>query len=93
MTLRTGRCRRSQEDHGRTKTEVRDKLRELHSQVENGVRPRRQLHVGLRQHPSIPKALGVSDAAELGHERGGCTREEVTEPPTQLASGPAELDE
>jgi hypothetical protein len=26
---------------GRTKTEVREKLKELHQQVENGVRPRR----------------------------------------------------
>src|SRR6266851_667777 len=31
---------------GRTKTEVRDKLRELHSQVEVGLRPRRRYTVG-----------------------------------------------
>ena len=31
---------------GRTKTEVRDKLRELHQQVENGLRPRRRYTVG-----------------------------------------------
>jgi len=31
---------------GRTKTEVRDKLRELHQQVESGVRPRRRYTVG-----------------------------------------------
>ncbi len=30
---------------GRTKTEVRDKLRELHAQVESGVRPRRHYTV------------------------------------------------
>src|ERR1700733_10339317 len=31
---------------GRTKTEVRDKLRELHQQVESGLRPRRRYTVG-----------------------------------------------
>jgi hypothetical protein len=31
---------------GRTKTEVRDKLRELHAQVDSGVRPRRHYTVG-----------------------------------------------
>jgi hypothetical protein len=31
---------------GRTKTEVRDKLRELHAQVDSGVRPRRHHTVG-----------------------------------------------
>ena len=31
---------------GRTKTEVRDKLRELHKQVESGLRPRRRYTVG-----------------------------------------------
>ena len=31
---------------GRTKTEVRDKLRELHKQVEGGLRPRRRYTVG-----------------------------------------------
>ena len=31
---------------GRTKTEVRDKLRELHQQVESGLRPRRRYNVG-----------------------------------------------
>ena len=30
---------------GRTKTEVREKLRELHAQVESGVRPRRHYTV------------------------------------------------
>jgi hypothetical protein len=30
---------------GRTKTEVRDKLRELHKQVEGGLRPRRHYTV------------------------------------------------
>ena len=30
---------------GRTKTEVRDKLKELHAQVESGVRPRRHYTV------------------------------------------------
>jgi hypothetical protein len=30
---------------GRTKTEVRDKLRELHKQVEGGLRPRRRCTV------------------------------------------------
>ena len=31
---------------GRTKTEVRDKLRDLHKQVEGGLRPRRRYTVG-----------------------------------------------
>ena len=31
---------------GRTKTEVRDKLRELHQQVDSGLRPRRRYTVG-----------------------------------------------
>jgi hypothetical protein len=31
---------------GRTKTEVRDKLKELHKQVESGLRPRRRYTVG-----------------------------------------------
>ena len=31
---------------GRTKAEVRDKLRELHKQVEGGLRPRRRYTVG-----------------------------------------------
>ena len=31
---------------GRTKTEVRDKLRELHKQVEGGLRPKRSYTVG-----------------------------------------------
>jgi hypothetical protein len=31
---------------GRTKAEVRDKLRELHKQVESGLRPRRRYTVG-----------------------------------------------
>ena len=31
---------------GRTKTEVREKLRELHAQVDSGVRPRRHYPVG-----------------------------------------------
>ena len=31
---------------GRTKTEVRDKLRELHKQVDSGLRPRRRYTVG-----------------------------------------------
>ena len=31
---------------GRTKTEVRDKLKELHKQVESGLRPRRRYKVG-----------------------------------------------
>jgi hypothetical protein len=31
---------------GRTKTEVRDKLRELHKQVEGGPRPKRSYTVG-----------------------------------------------
>jgi hypothetical protein len=30
---------------GRTKTEVRDKLKELHQQAENGLRPRRHYTV------------------------------------------------
>ncbi len=31
---------------GRTKTEVRDKLRDLHKQVESGLRPKRRYTVG-----------------------------------------------
>jgi hypothetical protein len=31
---------------GRTRTEVRDKLRELHQQVDSGLRPRRRYTVG-----------------------------------------------
>ena len=31
---------------GRTKTEVRDKLKELHKQVESGLRPRRRYTAG-----------------------------------------------
>ena len=40
MTQATGKV------SGRTKTEVRDKLRELHQQVDSGLRPRRRYTVG-----------------------------------------------
>ena len=40
MTQATGKV------SGRTKTEVRDKLRELHRQVDSGLRPRRRNTVG-----------------------------------------------
>jgi integrase len=51
---------------GRTKTEVRDKLRELHQQVDSGLRPRRRYTVG--------------DALEdwLAHGMGGLAPRTVT---------------
>lgn len=51
---------------GRTKTEVRDRLRELHQQVDSGLRPRRWYTVG--------------DALEdwLAHGVGGLSARTVT---------------
>jgi hypothetical protein len=45
VTSRTG-CATGRRVTGRTKTEVRDKLRELHKQVEGGLRPQRRYTVG-----------------------------------------------
>ena len=45
---------------GRTKTEVRDKLRELHKQVESGLRPRRRYTVVMRSTTGSPLAWTAS---------------------------------
>jgi hypothetical protein len=61
---------------GRTKTEVREKLRELHAQVDNGVRPRRHYAVGdaLRASRSERPARSVSvlRAADDSHRLISC---------------------
>ena len=62
---------------GRTKTEVRDKLRELHKQVEGGLRPRRRYTVEdaledwLARWPGWP--LGADRDVVPGHDREGAS--------------------
>jgi len=54
MTQATGKV------SGRTKTEVRDKLRELHRQVDSGLRPRRRNTVGDARASGQVPGRGVS---------------------------------
>jgi hypothetical protein len=45
---------------GRTKTEVRDKLKDLHKQVESGLRPKRRYTVAMRLTTGLPSAWMAS---------------------------------
>ena len=60
---------------GRTKTEVRDKLRELHKQVESGLRPRRRYTVGDALEDWLAhgrgRAVGADRDLVPGHDREG----------------------
>ena len=62
---------------GRTKTEVRDKLRDLHKQVEGGLRPRRRYTVGDALDDMAGgwpgRAVGPDGGPVPGHDREGAS--------------------
>ena len=62
---------------GRTKTEVRDKLRELHKQVEGGLRPRRRYTVEDALEDWLAVGLDGLSARTVtvvpGHDREGAS--------------------
>ena len=66
---------------GRTKTEVRDKLRELHKQVESGLRPRRRYTVGDALEDWLAhgrgRAVGADRDLVPGHDRARRFDEEL----------------
>ena len=62
---------------GRTKTEVRDKLKDLHKQVESGLRPRRRYTVGdaLDDWLAVGRGWPLGPDGDLvpGHHRQGAS--------------------